>query len=115
MMILFSMSAFLEFPIAIVQRANMALLQPTENTVEMKSMVTRTPSNGAFFIDRSLICLALDAGVHDEIPANCTGVNCDVPRPEGDGSPFRHCKSFLIPSALFFSLFPFHLRKVSRN
>lgn len=47
--------------------------------MEVESMITNTPSHGAFFTGgRSLIGLTLDAQVHDVIAANGAIVNDNV-------------------------------------
>jgi len=90
------MSIFLELPLTIVQGANLTGFQPSGDAMEMKGVVANSPSNRALLTRcGGLICLALDAEVHDVIPADGAVVNDDVPGPEGDGVPFLHLESLL--------------------
>ena len=41
-----------------------------------------------------LVCLAVNAGLHNMVSADSTVVDMNVPGPEGDGRPFFHFESF---------------------
>lgn len=102
----------LEFPIAIVERANLARLEPPGNAVEVEGVlglsaticaddgwsaayIADPPGDGAFLAGSgSLVGLALDAEVHDVISANCTVVDDNVPSPESHSVPLRPCQRF---------------------
>ena len=63
-------------------------LEPSTNAVEVKSMITNSPRHSAFFAScAGLVGLALDAEIHDVVPADGTVIDNDVPSPECDGVP----------------------------
>jgi len=89
-------SILLEFPFAVIQWANLARLQPPGDAVEVERMIADTPRDGAFLTCvRALIRLALDAQVHDVVPADGAVVNNDVPSPKGDCTPLLDLKASL--------------------
>ena len=66
----------------------MTSLEPSTDAMEVKSMVTNSPSHSAFLASgASLVGLALDAEIHDVVPADSTVIDNDVPSPESDGVP----------------------------
>lgn len=72
-------TVLLEIPLTIVQRADLAGLQPTGNAVEVERMVADAPGHGALLAGgRCLVGLALDAQVHDVVAANGAIVHHDV-------------------------------------
>lgn len=89
-------SVLLEFPISVVEWAHLAGLEPTGDAVVVEGMVADTPGNGTLFIDsRSLVCLTLNAEIHDMVTADSAVVDDDVPRPQSDCVPLLHLKSLL--------------------
>eukprot|EP00416_Gambierdiscus_australes_P039667 CAMPEP_0171094526 /NCGR_PEP_ID=MMETSP0766_2-20121228/41428_1 /TAXON_ID=439317 /ORGANISM="Gambierdiscus australes, Strain CAWD 149" /LENGTH=84 /DNA_ID=CAMNT_0011553183 /DNA_START=83 /DNA_END=333 /DNA_ORIENTATION=+ len=81
-----SAAVLLEFPLPVVQGTDLPRLQPARDAMEVEGMVAHTPSDGALFACvRALVCLALDAEVHDVIPADGAVVHHNVPSPQ------RHC------------------------
>ena len=83
------MTVFLEFPITVIKRANLTSFQPPRDTMEMKCMITHSPSHGTFFWGYGgLISLAFNAQIHDVVSANGAIVNDDVPSPQSHGVPF---------------------------
>lgn len=88
------MTVFLEFPISVVQRTNLSSLQPARDAMEVKSMVTHSPSHCALLRgDWSLISLAFNAKIHDVVAADSAIVDHDVPSPKSDGIPLFDFKS----------------------
>ncbi len=76
---LVSSSVLLELPLAIVEGADLARLEPARDTVEVESVVTRAPCYGAFPRGGCLIRLALDTEVHDVVATDGAVVNSKVP------------------------------------
>ena len=88
------MSILLELPIAIIQRTHLTSLQPSGNTMEVKCVITHSPSHGTLFgSHRSLIGLAFNAQIHDVIPANSAIVDNDIPGPQSDCVPLLDLES----------------------
>ena len=84
----FLMTIFLKFPVTIIQWANLTSFQPSGDTMEMKGMITHSPSHCALFRGyRSLIGLAFNAQIHDMVSANGAIINDNVPGPQSDGIP----------------------------
>ena len=66
----------------------MSSFEPSRDAVEMEGMIADPPSDGALLIYiRYLVCLTLDARVHDVVTANGAVIDVDIPSPEGDGIP----------------------------
>jgi len=87
---------FLEFPISVVEWADLTSLQPSRDAVEMEGMIADSPSNGTLFTCcRCLICLTLDAQVHDMVSADSTIVYNDIPGPQSNGVPLLDLKALL--------------------
>jgi len=85
------MSVLLEFPLAIVQWANLSSLEPSRNAVEVEGVVANSPGNRALLTCRGcLIGLAFDAEIHDVVSANGAVVDDDVPGPQSHGVPLLH-------------------------
>merc|ERR1719422_2362692 len=103
-------SIFLELPVPVVQGTNISGLEPSGDAVEVEGVVAHPPSHGAFFTGGAgLICLTLDAQVHDVVPADGAVVHHNVPRPESTGVPLLHLKSLtsliiFVPLATFLFL-----------
>lgn len=50
--------------------------------------IANTPSDGALLTSgRGLVCLALDAEIHDVVSADSAVVDYDIPSPQGDRVP----------------------------
>jgi len=91
-----SATVLLEFPVSVVQGADLAGLQPSGDAVEVEGMIADPPSNSAFFARRrSLVGLTFDAEIHDVISADGTVVDDDVPGPQGHGIPLLHFEPLL--------------------
>ena len=59
--------------------------------MEVEGVVTHAPSDGALLGGGGgLVGLALDAQVHDVVPADGAVVHHNVPRPQGHGVPLLH-------------------------
>jgi len=72
----------LQLPFTVVERTYISSLEPARDAMEVECVVTNTPGSSAFFTGgRDLICLAINAQVHDMVSANCTVVDDDVPCP----------------------------------
>jgi len=90
------MSILLELPFAIVERTDLTSFEPSGDAVEVEGVVTDAPGHRAFLTRGGcLICLALDAEIHDVVAADGAVVDDDVPGPESDGVPFLHFESLL--------------------
>ena len=62
------MPVFLELPIPVVKRTNLSSLQPTGDAVEVEGMIAHPPGNCALLTGSAcLVCLALNAQVHDVV------------------------------------------------
>jgi hypothetical protein len=96
----------LELPVSVVERADLAGLEPSGDAVEVEGVIADTPGNSAFLAgSRGLVCLTLNAEVHDVVPADGAVVDNNIPRPERDGVPLdssaqvaRHQPASCIPS-----------------
>jgi len=92
-------AVFLELPIPIVERADLPCLEPSRDAMEVEGVVANTPSHCALLARCGcLVCLTLDAKVHDVISADSAIVHDDVPRPESNGVPLLDLKSLLAVS-----------------
>jgi hypothetical protein len=109
-----SATVLLELPVAVVERAHLASLQPAGDAVEVervlqiqvsillcsctvhnKTHVADSPRDCALFTcGCCLIGLAVDAQVHDVVTANGAVVDDDVPGPECDSVPLWRCVSW---------------------
>ena len=57
----------------------------------MEGVVAHAPCDGTLLRGGGgLVCLALDAQVHDVVPADGAVVNHNVPSPQGHGVPLLH-------------------------
>ena len=65
------------------------------NAVEVEGVVADAPGDGALLVTR-LIRLALDARIHDVVPANRTVVYVDVPGPQSNCIPFFDFENHLL-------------------
>lgn len=66
------------------------------STMPCPTYVADTPGNSALLArSGSLVSLALDAQVHDVVPANGTVVDNNVPRPQCDGVPLQLGQRFV--------------------
>lgn len=92
-------AVLLKLPVSVVEGTDLTSLEPTGDAVEVKSVVTDTPSNSALFTGGgSLIGLALNAEVHNVVSANSTVVDNNIPCPESDRRPLLHLEAFLFLS-----------------
>lgn len=95
------MPIFLEFPLSVVQRTHLPCFEPAGDAVEVKSMVTDSPRNGALFrSSRRLVGLTLYAKIHNVVPADGTVINHNIPGPEGYCIPLFHFKALLARAAV---------------
>ena len=97
----------MELPLSVVERADIPSLQPSGDAVEVERVVADTPSGVAVLIrSRHLVCLTVNAKIHDVVPADRAVVNDDVPSPQSDGVPLLHFKSnFAVVFVLSFDNF----------
>lgn len=64
--------------------------------MEMEGVVANAPSDCALLASSgSLVCLTLDAKIHNMVAADGTVVDDNVPSPEGDGVPLLDLKPLL--------------------
>ena len=73
--------------------------------MEVEGVVAHPPGHGALLAGGGgLVGLALDAQVHDVVPADGAVVHHDVPGPESHSVPLLHLESLLIltEKVLFF-------------
>lgn len=85
------MHILLEFPLSVVQQTHLPCFEPAGEAVEVKSMVTDSPCNGALF--RSSRCLVSSASygkIHNVVPADGTVMSHNIPGPEGYCISFFH-------------------------
>mmetsp|Transcript_16529 Transcript_16529/g.39678 ORF Transcript_16529/g.39678 Transcript_16529/m.39678 type:complete len:232 (-) Transcript_16529:279-974(-) len=86
----------LELPLAVAEWADVPCLEPPGDAVEVEGVVAHAPRHCALLARlRTLVGLALDAGVHDVIAADGTVVHNDVPGPECDGVPLLDLEPLL--------------------
>lgn len=72
-------SQLLELPLAIVQRADGARLEPARNAMEVIGMIADAPGHGALLEGVLIgICLAFNAQIHDGIAANGTSIDGNI-------------------------------------
>ena len=114
---MFSVSVLLELPVPVVEGADLPGLQPAGDAVEVEGVVTHPPGHGTLLasgaglarvtsltdhlldqVSPYLVGLALDAQVHDVVPADGAVVHHDVPGPESHSVPLLHLESLLILS-----------------
>jgi len=73
--------------------------------MEMECVVTDAPSDCTLFTGGGgLVCLALDAEIHDMISADSAVVNNDIPRPKGNCVPLLDLEALLAFSDLVLSI-----------
>jgi len=73
---------FIEFPVFIVEWANLPSLQPTRYAVKVKSMITYAPCHTTLFLSsRRLVGLTFYTQIHNVISTDCTRRNDNIPRP----------------------------------
>ena len=88
---------FLEFPVPVAQGAHVPGLQPPGDAVEVEGVVTHSPGHGALLAGGAgLVCLTLDAQVHDVVPADGAVVHHDVPGPQSHRVPLLHLEPLLL-------------------
>ena len=91
------MAVLLELPVSVVQGADLPGLQPPGDAVEVEGVVAHPPGHGALLAGGAgLVGLALDAQVHDVVPADGAVVHHDVPGPQSHGVPLLHLKPLLV-------------------
>jgi len=89
-------AVLLELPVSVVQRADLASLEPTRDAMEMEGVIADAPGYGAFLAgSRCLVGLAVNAQVHDVVTANGTVVDNNIPGPESDGIPLLDFEALL--------------------
>ena len=87
------MAVLLEFPIAVVERADLSGFEPSRNTVEVEGVIAHPPGHGALLTGGGrLVGLTFNAEIHDVVTADSAVVHHDVPSPQGHGVPFLHLK-----------------------
>ena len=65
--------------------------------MEVKGVVTHAPGHGALLAGGAgLVGLALDAQVHDVVPADGAVVHHNVPGPQSNGVPLLHFEPLLV-------------------
>lgn len=91
----------LELPITVVQRTDVARLEPARDAMEVEGMVARAPGHGALLVRvGSGIRLALDAQIHDRVAADGAVVDVNVPRPHGHRIPALDLEAQAAPLAV---------------
>lgn len=90
------MPILLELPLSVVQGAHLPGFEPPRDAVEMKGVVTDSPSNRALFRSSwCLVGLTLDTKIHNVVPADGTVINHNIPGAEGHCIPLLTSKLFL--------------------
>lgn len=90
-------TVLLELPVSIVERAHLSCLEPSRDAVKVEGVIADSPGDRAFFArSGSLICLALDAEVHDVISADGAVVDDNVPGPKSYGVPLLDLEALLV-------------------
>lgn len=84
------MPILLEFPLSVVQWTHLPCFEPARDAVEVKSMITDSPRDGALFRSgRRLVSLAFYAKIHNVVPADGTVINHNIPGPQGYRIPLQ--------------------------
>ena len=97
MSFLLLVSVLLELPVPVVQGADLPGLQPPGDAVEVEGVVAHPPGHGALLAGGAgLVGLALDAQVHDVVPADGAVVHHNVPGPQSNGVPLLHLEPLLV-------------------
>ena len=92
-----SVPILLELPVPVVERANLPGLEPPGDAVEVESVVAHSPGHCALLTSGTgLVGLALDAQVHDVVPADGAVVHHNVPGPQSNGVPLLHLEPLLV-------------------
>ena len=68
--------------------------------MEMKGVIADTPCHSALVV-ACLVGLALDARVHNVVPADGAVVNVNIPSPECDGTPLLDLKDLVLWGHLY--------------
>lgn len=90
-------AVLLELPVSVVERADLAGLEPTRDAVEVEGVIADAPSHSALFAGgRCLVGLAFDAEVHDVISTDGAVVDDNVPRPQRYGVPLLDLETLLL-------------------
>lgn len=83
------MAILLELPFTVVERTDLACLQPPGDAVEVESVIADSPGDRTLLSNGwGMVRLAFYAEVHDVVPAYGTVVHDYVPGPQGYGVPF---------------------------
>ena len=91
------MPVLLELPVSVVKGADLPGLEPSGDAVEVEGVVAHAPRDGALLGGRRrLVGLALDAQVHDVVPADGAVVHDDVPGPQRHCVPLLHLEPLLL-------------------
>merc|ERR1719384_1185630 len=86
----------LKLPLAIVQGADLPSLQPTRDAMKVEGVIADAPSHGALLAGvGTLVRLALNAQIHDVVPADGAIVHDNVPCPEGHCAPLLDLEALL--------------------
>merc|ERR1712188_67685 len=92
-----SAPVLLKLPLGVVQGTDLPGLEPATDAVEVEGVVAHAPGHRALHARRArLVRLALDAEVHDVVPADGAVVDDYVPRPERDGVPLFDLEPLLL-------------------
>merc|ERR1712060_733142 len=92
-----SAPVLLKLPLGVVLGTDLPGLEPATDAVEVEGVVAHAPGHRALLARRArLVRLALDAEVHDVVPADGAVVDDYVPRPERDGVPLFDLEPLLL-------------------
>ena len=91
-----SFSIAVEVPLSVVERADGASLEPAGDAMEVEGVIADAPGLVAL-LGRvgHLVGLAVDARLHDVVPADGAVVDVDVPGPESHCVPLFHFEALL--------------------
>jgi len=89
-------AVLLQLPFTVIQRADVSRLQPARNAMEVEGVVADSPCGVTLLTcGRHLVSLAIDAEIHDVVPADGAVVHDDIPSPESDSVPLLHFEARL--------------------
>ena len=94
----------LEFPVAVVEGADLSGLEPSGDAVEVEGVIADPPCYCALLAcSGCLVGLAFNAEVHNVVSADGAVIDHDIPCPKGDGIPLLDLELLLALDSLSIS------------